>query len=149
MVIDENRDTMLRESIINDTSGAIYFGKNLAEYYFNPIMAYNHNFLIKHNTISSNPDSMNTETFTSLLTNTDSNPETTGLQFSFGLVNLLYSENNNIYPFLEYKLGFASPVANRFYTIEGNSLIGNYNVTIIMKKSTNSDSPIGDFTVVF
>lgn len=149
MKIDENRDTMIRESIINETSGAIYFGKNLAEYYFNPVLNYNHNLLIKHNTISSNPDNMNTQSFTTLLTNTNVNPTTTGLQFSFGLVNLLYSENHNIYPFLEYQLKFAAPVANRFYTIEWNSLVGNYNVTIIMKKSTNSDSPIGDFTVVF
>lgn len=155
MIVDILRDTMLRESVINTDNGTISFGQLAGNHDFNPILKYWGNLLNKHNVISSNPDSMNRLPFNTntagsgILNNTDSNPKTTWLQFSFGLVNLLYSENKNIYPFLEYQLKFASPVANRFYTIEWNSLIGNYNVTIIMKKSTNSDSPIGDFTVVF
>jgi len=157
MKVDQNRDTMIRESVINTSSGSVDFGKLVggSAYRFNPIVAYNGNVLDKHNVISSSPASMNTIHYNSyivsdwLLNSTDLNPQTTWLEFSFGLVNLLHSINNNIYPFLEYKLTFGWVVANRFYTIEWDSLVGNYNVKIIMKKSTNSDSPIWDFTIVF
>jgi hypothetical protein len=142
---------MIRESVINTDSGSMYFGKDVTQWYFdfNPVLKYNQNNLVKHNVISPDPSVMNDKPFSTLLTNTDSNPITTGLEFSFWLVNLLHSTNNNIYPFLEYKLNFWSQIANRFYTIEGNSLVGNYNVKIIMKKSTNNDAQIWDFTIIF
>ena len=145
-IIDTQRDTMIRESIVNYTSGAIYFGKSSdSHYYFNPILAYNTNVLTGHNVISTNPGVMNTMPYNALL----QDARTTWLQFSFGLVDLLRSTNGNIYPFLEYQLNFPIAVANRFYTVQGNAVVGNYNVKIIMKKSTNSDAQIGDFTIVF
>lgn len=149
--IDYNRDTMLRESLVNTTSGAIWFGKtpNGNWYYsFNPIPSYN-NVLTGHNVISTNPGLVRLIPYYSVGNSLLQDTNTTGLQFSFGLVDLLRSTNGNIYPFLEYQLNFPSAVANRFYTVQGNAVVGNYNVKIIMKKSTNSDAQIWDFTIVF
>lgn len=144
-----NKDTMLRESIVDTNSWAVYFGKNNVNYYFNPILKYTLNTLTKHNVISSDPSVMESIAYDSATTSILNNNLTKDLEFSFGVVNLLYSTNNNIYPFLEYQISFGAPIPNRFYTIEWKSLVGNYNVRIIMKKSTTSDSQIGDFTVVF
>ncbi|MEI6425810.1 MAG: hypothetical protein WCO66_00485 [Candidatus Absconditabacteria bacterium] len=147
-IIDILQDTMIRESVINENSGMVYFGNTLnTSYNYNPILKYPNNSLTIHNVISSDPSIIKTKTFNQILNDTDL--YTTGLEFSFGLVDLLRSTRGDIYPFLEYQLNFGAPVSNRFYTIEGASLVGNYNVRIIMKKSTNTDSSIGDFTIIF
>ena len=151
--IDEKRDTMIRETVVNNNSGMVYFGANnlvTPGYGFNPITKYKDtNNLTEHTIISSNPDLIKNKSFNELLTNDPDIPNTTWLQFWFGLINLLRSANGNIYPFLEYQLNFSSPVANTYYTLEGNSVVGNYNVKIIIKKSTNDESPIWDFTIIF
>ncbi|HCY21504.1 TPA: hypothetical protein DIC40_06750 [Patescibacteria group bacterium] len=67
-----------------------------------------------------------------------------------GIVNLLRTQNDDIYPFLEYQFSFPRPVADSFFTIQGIGLVGDYNVKIFIKKSTNEQSSsIGDFTIIF
>ena len=150
--IDWSKDTVLRESIINNSSGAVYFGFVESPYHgwhaFNPILQYN-NTLTAHNLISTDPSVIKNMTFKQILTNTDINPQVTWLEFSFGLVDLLRSTNGSIYPFLEYQLNFPSAVSNNFYTIQWESIVWNYDVKIIMKKWTNPDSTIGNFTIIF
>jgi hypothetical protein len=75
----------------------------------------------------------------------------TGVNYTFWIVNLLLTTGDfsSIYPFLEYQYSFPQPVADTFYTIQGNALVGDYNVTIYLKKSTNDQQSIGDFTVIF
>ncbi len=148
--IDTTKDTVLRESIVNNSSGALYFGNTESHgwYNFSPILQY-HNTLTSHNLISTDPSVIKNMTFKQILTNTDINPQVTWLEFSFGLVDLLRSANGNIYPFLEYQLSFPSPVSNNFYTLEWESVVWNYDVKIIMKKWTNPDSTIGNFTIIF
>lgn len=150
-ILDEARDTSIRESVINN-GGGIFFGQQNSFSSFNPIVDYQtENLLTGHNVVSSDPTSIKTKEFANALgwwLLQDVNPAT-GLEFSFGLVDLLRSRNGNIYPFLEYQLHFTHPVADRFYTIEWHSLVGSYDVKIIIKKSTNRDSSISDFTIIF
>lgn len=148
-ILDETKDTSIRESVINN-GGSLYFGKQTPEWSFNPIDSYN-SALTGHNVVSSDPASIKGKPFNNASASwllQDINPAT-WLQFSFGLVDLLRSKNGNIYPFLEYQFHFAKPIADRFYTIEWHSLVGSYDVKIIIKKSTNRDSAISDFTTIF
>lgn len=146
-ILDITKDTTIRESVINNNV-ILRFGDINEEY--NPISIYTNN-AEKHNVISSDPSSIEITPFADgsddwLLQ--ENNPAT-WLQFSFGLVDFLRSKGGNIYPFLEYQFHFTNPVADRFYTIQGHSLVWSYDVKIIMKKPTNKDSSISDFTVIF
>lgn len=147
MQIDTRKDIAIRKSIINETWN-LYFGN----YYgspsqdFNPIDNYfPNNTLNQHNVISTKATAIQWSGFNKIL----SSLSITGLKLSMWLVTLLRSSNGNIYPFLEYNLSFPTPVADRFYTIQGIGLVGDYNVKIFIKKSTNEDNSIGDFTVIF
>jgi hypothetical protein len=60
----------------------------------------------------------------------------TGLELSLGLVNLLRSFNDNIYPFLEYRFVFPQEIADTQYIIKGHSRVGEYDVIIYLKKPT-------------
>ena len=77
------------------------------------------------------------------------NGDYTNLQFSFGLVSLLRSVQWAIYPYLEYRLSFPQPVADKYYRIEGHGRNRNYDVEIQIKKPTVPGTIGGDFTVIF
>lgn len=145
MQVDTAQDIAIRESILNNT-GRLLFGGTLANQKFNPIVDYTTNNLAQHNVVSVDASSIQNLTYNNILNNTSS---ITWLQFSINIVDLLRTKNNNIYPFLEYQLSFPQAVADRFYTIQWVWLVGDYNVKIFIKKSTNESSSIGDFTIVF
>ncbi|MBU0625902.1 hypothetical protein KKG31_06135 [Patescibacteria group bacterium] len=46
------------------------------------------------------------------------------------------TQDGNLYPFIEYQFHFPEAVADRFYTIQGNSRVGEYDVQVIVKKPT-------------
>ncbi len=145
MQVDTTKDITIRESIINQT-WILNFGWTTDREKFSPIDNYfPNNTLAEHTVISTNAEWIQTSWFNTLL----SSSHITWLQLSLGLINLLSSTNGNIYPFLEYRLSFPTPIADRFYTLEGNWLVWDYNVKIFIKKSTNESSSIGDFTVIF
>jgi len=50
---------------------------------------------------------------------------------------LLKTEDENIYPFLEYQLSLGDDISDRFYTIQGNGRVGEYEVKVIVKKPTS------------
>ena len=138
--IDTLQDTNIRESIINQT-GKIYFGnKN-----FSPIDNYSTNSLSGHNVISVRPNLVKWSWFLELFNDT----QVTWLQLTFGLVNLLRAQNGSLYPFLEYMFMFPEAVADRFYNVQGDGRVGDYDVHIFLKKPTSEGSVFGDFTVIF
>ena len=77
------------------------------------------------------------------------------LLFRISLLNLLYSQSKNIYPYLEYQFSFydeneqATEIADRFYTITSKGKYGNYEVQLVVKKPTIQESILGSFTVIF
>lgn len=136
--VDQNKDIATRESVIND-NGDMDFGDS-----FNPISKYTTNDLTKHVVIANNPGNI-TETFEQILLSSSY----TWLSLHLWLINLLKTVNGDIYPFLEYKFTTINPISDRFYTIQGNGRVGEYDVQVVVKKPTSQWSIAWSFTVIF
>lgn len=141
-IVDEQRDIAIREKIINET-WSLYFWDTSKN--FSPLVNIQ-NILTEHNVLSEDSDDIKNQTFNQIL----SSPSITGIKLWLGIVNMLRTDDNDIYPFLEYQFSFPQPVADSFFTLQGIGLVGDYNVKIFIKKSTNEQaSTIGDFTIIF
>lgn len=139
--VDTTQDIAMREQFINQT-GQIYFWDSFK--WFSPLVNYT-NTLTQHNVLWLDPSWVETTPFKDIL----SQSSITWLKLGFWIINLLTTIDGNIYPFLEYKFSFPEPVASNFFTLEGVGLVGDYNVKIFIKKPTNEQSSIGDFTIIF
>lgn len=139
MRVDEFKDNAIRESIIND-GWAIVFDNH-----FSPVLP-NGSQLTKHNVVSSEADSIALQPFSIILSNISNY---TGLRLSFGATNFFRSITGAIYPYLEYQFTFPQEIADRFYTIQWNGRVGEYDVQIVLKKPTVQWTIWGDFTVIF
>jgi hypothetical protein len=142
---DPQRDIALRESIINATGKIDFWNPS-----YDPLD--NHglngsNMVSWHVAIASNPNNIKNDTFQIIMS--DDFPTHTWLALNLGLINLLTTRNNNIYPFLEYQLSTNTSIADRFYTIQGNGRVGEYDVQIVVKKPTSQWSIAWSFTVIF
>lgn len=143
-VVDTNQDIAIREKVINDT-WLLYFWDTTPKAY-SPLANYS-NILTEHNVLSLDAASIMPIPFHDLL---DWTEPVSWLKLGLWIVNLLRTVNNDIYPFLEYQFSFPRPVADSFFTLQGIGLVGDYNVKIFIKKSTNEQSSsIGDFTIIF
>jgi len=141
MQIDEYKDNAIRESIINDT-GMIIFDASPAYTFIE-----NGSQLSSHNVVSSLANDIENLSFSDILQNISS--YFSGLRISFGAANLFRTFTGAIYPYLEYQFHFPQEIADRFYTIQWNGRVGEYNVQIIVKKPTIQGTVGGDFTVIF
>ncbi len=73
----------------------------------------------------------------------------TNIELSLWLVSLLRSFQGSVYPYLEYRMDFGEPIADRFYTIDGHGRNREYDIQIQIKKPTVRGTVGGDFTVIF
>lgn len=140
MQIDTYKDNSIRESIINAT-GDINFG--VSNHYS---FITNGSHLGKHNVVGTDANSIESSWFSQILLDSTS---FTGLRLSFGAANLFRTFTGAIYPYLEYQFHFSQEIADRFYTIQGNGRVGEYDVKIVLKKPTIEGTVGGDFTVIF
>lgn len=65
---------------------------------------------------------------------------------------MLYLRGGALYPFLETKIVTNSPtapIADLYYHLDGVGRVGDYSVTISIKKPTSDRSLFGSFTIVF
>lgn len=138
MQVDTYKDNAIRESIINAT-GNITFANS-----FSPVL--NGANLSQHNVVSVQANDIETKTFAQILSD---NTNFSGLRISFGATNLFRTLTGAVYPYLEYQFHFPQEIADRFYTIQGNGRVGEYDVQIILKKPTVQWTVGGDFTVIF
>lgn len=142
MQVDGYHDNAFRESIIN-AWGEINIGTNSA-YAFTPIDNGSH--IPLHNVVSAQADDIDDDSFSYIL----STPSLyTWLRLSFGATNLFRTMTGAIYPYLEYQFHFPQEIADRFYTIQGNGRVGEYDVQILLKKPTVQWTIGWDFTVIF
>lgn len=137
-VVDEDQDIAIREKIINETWFLNFW--NLHPY--SPLK--HSNTLTEHNVLSFD-DSIKSDTFNKIL-----DWSNTGIKLWFWIINMLRTQSDNIYPFLEYQFSFPEEVSDSFFTLQWIGLVWDYNVKIFIKKSTNDELwSIGDFTIIF
>jgi hypothetical protein len=74
---------------------------------------------------------------------------TPGTIFRISLLNLLKSDNKQIYPYLEYQFSFWEPISDRYYTIKAQGKYGDYQVELLVKKPTFKESILWSFTIIF
>ncbi len=137
MQIDTYKDNALRESLIN-TTGFLNFTTT-----FTPVVNGSH--LTKHTVVSQNASAIETNNFFNIFQWYNFS----WLRLSFGAANLFRTMTGAIYPYLEYQFHFPEQVSDRFYTIQWNGRVGEYDVQIILKKPTVQWIIWGDFTVIF
>ena len=77
-------------------------------------------------------------------------------QLRFSLLNLLKTQDQKIYPFLEYYVEFqAEPgepdveLSDKYFTIDAEWNYGDYKINKIIWRSTNKESILGSFTSIF
>lgn len=140
MRIDEFNDNALRESVINEMWNITFDASN--DFTF---ITHGAN-LTKHNVVAADADVIQIIPFADILSDTTN---FSGLRLSFGAANLFRTSVGAIYPYLEYQFSFPQGIADRFYTIQWNGRVGEYDVQILLKKPTVEGTVGGDFTVVF
>ncbi len=139
MQIDAPNDTIMRESWINATwTGQAMFASS-----YTPVV--NGASLAMHNVVSVDDTAIAPLDFATIFQNV----AFTWLRLTLGVPNLLRSFNENIYPYLEYQFSFPQSVADRFYSLQWNGRVGEYDVQISIKKPTAEWTVGGDFTVIF
>lgn len=70
-------------------------------------------------------------------------------QLRFSLLNLVESENNMVYPFLEYYVDFWTSIADKYFTINAEWCYDDYQIDRIIRKPTNKESVLWSFTTIF
>lgn len=149
--VDVFTDNNIRKSIINnydisDTTPSSYVFFKPWQQYFDPVNI--NSVLTEHNMISQYSDFLNTLSFSSLLT-PPSGIITKNNILSFTLVSPLVTRNDFVYPFLEYRVIWDTPLADTAYRITGQARVWEYNVTLTTSIPTNETSTLSDFTIIF
>ena len=146
-----DRDSIFRESRINtltNTNSYLTFWNTHSPFSPHSSTPYLSGITV----ISSQESVISGWAFNKLLT------DSTDLIFRTSLLNLLYSEKQNVYPYLEYQLSFfggsngngtPTQISDRFYTIDARGKFGSYEVKLLVKKPTIKESILGSFTVIF
>jgi|GEM_PF-2830317 len=90
--------------------------------------------------------------FSDLLNNTIMN----NMVLSLNLVNKMGSSINQVYPFLEYQIKVCEvggacnvPVSNRYFSIDGSSKVGEYDVHIKINKPVLERDNTSEFAIIF
>lgn len=93
------------------------------------------------------PDtSFSGSTFSDIFSRTD----TSDNYLLFELVNFVYTEDQDIYPFIEYNIDTnGRDISDKYYRIKGIGKINDYNVVIEIFKPTSEENIATDFTVIF
>ena len=137
----EQTDSVIREKDINDWVTLSFWGSEKTR---QP----NKNKIEKSDLIVISSENLNPSNFINIL-NPTTHSEYSRLNLRLSLLNLLKSENNMIYPYLEYYLKFSSEVSDKYFKIDGEWRYKDYQVNIIMHKPTVKESVLWNFTVIF
>ena len=149
-------DNALRESIVNQydyylsiTWPNLIFSAPLDQNIFNPIDKDSW-FPTWHNIIAADETTLESVPFYDIVTNSNPLYQFSGLVLKNQLLSRLETEDSQIYPYLEYAIDFDDvSVADRFYTIQWVGKVGDFQVTITVKKPTSNLDWVGDFTIIF
>ncbi len=141
---------VIRESHINTTTSSnstkltAQWGD---QYQKNPISNYPSEQPPIQNMIGGNINMLSKSTFQSLF----SAGNVTDLKLLLGLARELKTKDGKMYPFLETKIKVNdnAEIPDLFYHLNGHAKVGDYDVTLNVKKPTSDRSLLGSFTIVF
>lgn len=131
-------DTLIRWSQLN---GDVAYDKKSSLAFSHTRDVFGRNFTTQ-NIVSSTLNS-NIKSYKDIL-NTSNN-----VSLSLSLLNLLQTKGNAIYPFLEYKVTSDGKISDRFYTIEWEGKVNDYNIKMQVQKPTLPQPALGSFTILF
>ncbi len=139
-------DTLIRESHINDTAD-----KNATAEWtdnHNPVASTSTTSIASQNIIApgSVVNGLWSKTFKGIL---GDNSSIKDLKLLLGLARELKTKEGKMYPFLETKITADKPIPDLFYHLNGHGKVGDYDVTLNVKKPTSDRSLLGSFTIVF
>lgn len=151
----QNDDEAVRESLISDVAREVLrFGVGGDS--FNPVSpSFGRDDGIKHLIVTDN-DTLSGTSFATMLQGSTT-PSFGFQQLSLGLINPLYAQQGSLYPFLEYKIlcngcgtqDGESQLAQPYFYITAQSKIWDYDVRMQLIRSSQDDSLVSSFTVIF
>lgn len=128
-------DTLIRGAILKDGATTLSFGDN-DKVLGNPSVI---------NTISAEEDKLK-DSYKNIFN------KTKNANLTLDLTNLLKSQGNMVYPFLEYQILSTksdAKISDRFFTVQGEGKVGNYNIRLQIKKPVLDQAALGNFTIIF
>jgi hypothetical protein len=142
-VVNPTNDTSIRKSTLNDGGMNLVYSIS-----YDPVATtttYPPASTTGHNLIWSD-QSIATNTFSQIFQNIN----VTGLELNLSLLNLLKTNNGQVYPFLEYYIDlWGNQISDRFFTIQGKGKAWQYEVRIINTKPVIDQKSVSDFTIIF
>lgn len=133
-------DSAIRERNINNWI-SLAFGNNINPLHSDPNSP--QNTLEDHYIIPSNNSFINND-FSTILNDWDN------LHLKLSLVNKLITNDNNLFPFVEYKVDFGwATVSDRHFHITWVWKVWNYNVSLNFSKPVVESNSASDFTILF
>lgn len=140
----EPRDTLIRKERVNEEKPMMFWNN---VHPFDPLSVN-----ASLNIVSNYEGELkNLSSFWKILTD----PHVKNSYLTFTLSNFLWSQGGNfwrnLYPFLEYAFETVNgeKIADRFYTIQGQGKVGQYDVKLQLKKPTLEQPALGNFTIIF
>ena len=143
--VNDNKDNAIRENDINPSLEFTFW--RTTENKLTPIPN-SHGKNIKNLTvIGSDASSISNEItdFSKLFSGDDYKEK----QLRFSLLNLLQTESNMIYPFLEYYTDFWTEVSDKYFTINAEWNYYDYKINMIVRLPTIKESVLWSFTTIF
>lgn len=129
-------DTLIRGAKLQNGAANISFGKKSGIFENQNTSAIN--------LISSVEDQLSKDKYSDIFENTKN------INLTLDLTNLLKSEWKMVYPFLEYQIESTSAkISDRFFTVQGEGKVGNYNIRLQIKKPVLDQAALGNFTIIF
>lgn len=128
-------DTLIRGEKLKDGSTTLSFGDNTGVFGEKSVI----------NTISAEEEKLK-ENYKSIFA------KTKNTNLTLDLTNLLKSQGNMVYPFLEYQIlstNSNAKISDRFFTVHGEGKVGNYNIRLQIKKPVLDQAALGNFTIIF
>lgn len=139
----DSSDSVIRESEINKGVTLKFWNSELNQWKRQPNVKKSTNL----NPIIISSQEFKPDDFETVLNG--NNNDYSRLNLRLSLLNLLKSESNMIYPYLEYYLNFTDYVADKYFRIDGWWRYKDYQVNIIIYKPTVKESVLWNFTVIF
>lgn len=156
--VSANDDESIRESVINTvlTGAVLRISSSTNEWEFNPLSTVYTPNASSHRIIT-DYDQLSGTSFIDLLAGGSPDLPITQQSLTLSLFSPLLTSLSNLYPFVQYKVvcegcdssSSWSLLAQPYFIINGKSTVGDYSVTMQLRRSIDEAWVVSQFTVIF